>query len=147
VPLRRLVRQAAPLALAVAALMGVAGCSDDDGDQEAFCRLIAERRDLLLAVSVDPGSAEPAVEAYREIVEVAPGAIRDEAEDLLELLEGLRELDTEDDAFFGEAFERLFDSEVRASAERFTDYVANECGVNLRTSAATTAAPPTSPAG
>ena len=49
------------------------------------------------------------------------------------MFEELEDLDFTDDAAFGKAFEKLFNSDVRNASERFTDYVDDECAVSLRT--------------
>jgi len=120
--------------VALALVLGATACSgDDSGDAEQFCVLIRTNRDLLLGVSVEPEATSEALAVYDQVVDVAPRKIRKDAETIRTLFEELEDLDFTDDAAFGKAFEKLFNSDVRNASERFTDYVDDECAVKLRT--------------
>lgn len=144
-------------AVALIALLaaGGAGCSDG-GDEEAFCERLRSATgvdDLLDRFDAqDPaGSAaafSQAAEQLDELAGTAPseieGRVRELAEVVEELAEGLRDVDRDDPAGALVVLDGVSDraAELERAGDELAAYAAERCGVTLGT-APTTATPTT----
>ncbi len=117
------------LLAAAAACGGEDGGSDtvDDGDPEAFCERLQE---LDESGDLDLDDAE-AVEAFDDLVDLAPEEIDSDANRIQRAFEELSELNEDDPDAFGAAFEIILDPRLTSSLEDFAEYAEDECGLEV----------------
>jgi hypothetical protein len=129
----------AVVALGLGSALGLAACSQHDGDLQAFCAGISEHRDALLAITPSQTEAElrqqlPTVlDELDQIVDDAPSAIHGPASRLRDLLRELQDTDPSDDAAYARVLLKIEGDDVANDARAFTGYVQDKCGVDLNT--------------
>jgi hypothetical protein len=133
----RLQRAAAAASLAT---LLVAGCSDDDGDLEAFCAAATDTAGFDdLFEDLEPRDVEEATATFRAALETeealradAPDAVRPDIDVLVrffdDLVEGLEQVEPGSDerpAVYDELRSRF--DQVEAASTRITTYVETNC--------------------
>jgi hypothetical protein len=105
------------------------GDDDGGGDAEAFCERLV---DLDEADELDLDE-DAAIEAFDELVDLAPDEIDSELQRIQEAFAALTELEEGGDSedAFTEAFEIILDPALTSALEDFADYAEEECGVEV----------------
>jgi hypothetical protein len=113
-------------------LFTAAGCGDDGGgggggDVDAFCDRLEELDDE--GALNDSEDTEAAVEAFDDLLDDAPGEIRDDLETMRDAFAELTDLDEDDPGSIDEAFSILFDEDVVEATQNFGEFAADECDI------------------
>ncbi len=101
--------------------------AEDEGDPEAFCERLQE---LDQSGDLDLDDAE-AVEAFEDLVALAPEEIDSDVNRIQRAFEELSALDEDDPDAFGGAFEIILDPRLASSLEDFAGYAEDECGLEV----------------
>ena len=135
----RPVRRWAWLAIAAAGATVTAGCSKDQGDLQAFCATVRSHQAALMGLTPSQSPDEvrqdlPAiVDVLDDVVADAPSEVRGAADRLRDLLKEIADVDPDDDAAYGRVVLKLLSEDTARDGEAFTNYVRDNCAVDLST--------------
>jgi hypothetical protein len=123
--------------VALLALVGLGGCSDDDGDATRFCEDLAAFRDQgpIFPTRAD-GAREPdlrALDRLRELADHSPSEVRDDLATLVGYAEDLvreSQIGTESGSSFS-AGDRWSRSVVESAQSAVIQYAASTCDLDL----------------
>lgn len=102
---------------------GDSGDDDGGGDAQAFCDFLLEQEDLDMNED-DPEVIAAAMDQMRSL---APEAISDDVDAVLDVMEQLAELDEDDPDAMGAMFGLVMDPEFIAVSERIDQFGVDEC--------------------
>jgi len=118
------------VALVLACSAALAACGDDAGSAERFCGEVAENREALTNPQLQfTDDIEPVLELYREVGELAPLAIEEEWQQLVDAYETASTVVPGDTESEQEALAAIYSSEQSAAAiERWLE---DNCAVDI----------------
>lgn len=121
----------APETIAVSETTAAPGTTAKRSGTQAFCSTVEDNLELLK--EVDPSSSAEDIDQFvaviKELAELAPDEVRDEAEALADALQPAGDApEAEKEAQMEKVFD---DKDIRDAAERFGKYVDDECDISL----------------
>jgi hypothetical protein len=146
----RAARGSVSLVVVGLALLGsLGGCSDDDGDPEAFCAGIGAIVDVEALVGGPPAEQDPATslrnaaDRMRELSGDAPDDIDGDVRKVADAVEILAEAAADPDVGVAGRLGELDRDALTESVTKIEAYARDECGITLRPSSPpSSAAPP-----